>query len=91
MSECVTLTYSIKDVGNGTKARKLRAELDDLTDGVNGNASVAIVNIDTEEEKTDMKYQLRTCDNEGKAREYKGLIDKYLSKKGGQTTLDDTG
>lgn len=89
MSECITLTYSIKDVGNQTKARKLKKELDDLTDADAGSASIAITSIDTEDEKCDMKYQLRTCDSEKKAREYKGVIDKFLSKKGGQTTLDD--
>lgn len=87
-SECITLTYSIKHVGSLKNANELKDELDDLT-GEDSNASVEITNLGDGEEQYDMKYKVKTCDNEARAREIKSDVDKHLKKKGGQTTLTE--
>jgi len=88
-SECITLTYSIKNVGSVTKASQLRKELDDIT-GEESKTQVEISNLGDQEETVDMKYKVKTCEHEARAREIKQDVDKFLMKKGGQTTLTET-
>jgi len=87
-SECITLTYSIKDVGNPTKAKTLKTELDKIS-GEESVVNLEMANISTEDEQTDMKYKIKLCDSDKIARDIKLKLDKYLTKKGGQTTLDE--
>lgn len=87
-SECITLTYAIKHVGSVSKANQLKKELDDIS-GEESIASVEITNLGDKDEDVDMKYKVKTCDSEKRAREIKKDLDLYLKKKGGQTTLTE--
>jgi len=87
-NQCITLTYSIKNVGNLLQARKLVSELNDLHSEEGVNANVEIIDLDTDEEIIDLKYKVKSCAGEGTAHDLKETLDKFLKKKGGQTTLD---
>ena len=87
-NQCITLTYSIKNVGNLLQARKLVVELDDLHDEAETTAIAEITNFETDEEIIDIKYKVKSCEGEGTAHALKETLDKFLKKKGGQTTLD---
>lgn len=87
-NQCITLTYSIKNVGNLLQARKLVSELDDLHDEEGVDSSIEMTNFDTDEEIIDLKYKVKSCAGEGTAHDLKETLDKFLKKQGGQTTLD---
>ena len=54
--------------------------------------SVLISNFrDNDVEDYVLKYQVKACNDEVKARKIKDLLDAYVSKQGGQTTLDESG
>ena len=38
-----------------------------------------------------MKYKIKTCDSEERARDLKEKVDTYVKRQGGQTTLDEEG
>lgn len=87
-NQCITLTYSIKNVGKILDARKLVTELDDLHDEEEISAIVEINEFDTSLEVIDLKYKIKNCAAEPEAHIIKEKFDRFVKKKGGQTTLD---
>lgn len=87
--ECITLTYTIKNVGSISKAKALRGELDDVT-GEESFVGLEVKDAFTSDETWNMSYKIKLCDDETTARNHKVALDKFLKKKGGQTTLDET-
>ena len=86
--ECITLTYSIKDVGSITKARELAYDLDQLH-GEPSFCDLDIKNVFGKDASVNLSYKLKACEGEAEARTIKMKLDKFLRKKGGQTTLDE--
>jgi len=89
-SQCITLTYSISGLKTLGAASKLVDELDDLHDE-DTTTNLEIQDWGTEEEVLKLKYKTKTCQDEVAAHTVKKILDKHLKKKGGQTTLDETG
>jgi len=87
--ECITLTYSIKDVGSISKAKALRGELDNVT-GDESSIGLEVKDAFTSDETWNMSYKIKLCEDEAVARKHKIALDKFLRKKGGQTTLDES-
>jgi hypothetical protein len=89
-SECITLTYSIKNVGSLANVKHLAKELDNTSGLDDGAVEVLITAFNTKAETIDMKYKVKNCEDTEDLRTVKEDLDKYLKLKGGQTTLDET-
>ncbi len=87
-SECITLTYSLRNINNITAAKKIITELDKLHKE-SATTDVIISDFETDEEKFNLKYKIKACEGESYARDIKSKLDAYVAKKGGQTTLDE--
>ena len=87
-SECITLTYTIQGLKNMKAIGILTGELDGLIGGEESHVDVEIKNLGEEYISYKMKYKVKTCDSEERAHDIKADLDKFLKKKGGQTTLD---
>ena len=87
-SECITLTYSLKDVGTIDDAKNTIKKLDKLHHN-NATCDISIADFGTKDEMLNIKYKIKACEGEGLARDIKSAIDLYLAKHGGQTTLDE--
>lgn len=90
-SECITLTYSMsQNLKSLDNIQNIISEMDEIHNE-ESKVSVTMTNYDTDEEDYSMKYQIKTCANEKKAREIKSELDTYVNAQGGQTTLDEQG
>ena len=88
-SECITLTYTVWNFKSPTQVQEVRNSIYDLVkDPV--SFDMEIKNWNEDEEKLKLKAKVKACHNEKKAHQIKKLIDEYIKKKGGQTTLDES-
>lgn len=87
-SECITFTYSAKNIKTLKEAAEIKKAFDDLS-SQDGGYEVLIENYGTKEETISSKYKLKLCDSEQSARDVKKDLDQYIKKKGGQTTLTE--
>ena len=86
-SECITLTYTMRNFKSQRQVEEVKNSIYDLIkDPV--TFDMEIKNWNEEEELLILKAKVRACGNERKAHTIKKQIDEYISKKGGQTTLD---
>lgn len=89
ISECITLTYSMKQhLKSLENINKIISEMDALHDE-ESKVTVTTTNYGTEDEDYMLKYQVKSCGNEKAARKIKQDLDLYVQKQGGQTTLDE--
>ena len=89
-SECITLTYSVKNIKTQKDISSLEAEFRELVEE-DVNFDLEIKNHTSSEPEIVLKAKVKTCDNEERGHEVKEIFDKFLKKKGGQTTLDEEG
>ncbi len=87
-SECITLTYTVKNIKNQKDIPTLEAEFRELVEE-DVNFDLEIKNHTSSEPEIVLKAKVKTCDNEERGHEVKKVFDKFLKKKGGQTTLDE--
>lgn len=87
--QCRTLTYAVKDAGSLTKVKELRNEMDRITE-LDSTVEVTIKDFGTSDQEVDFKYKSKECASEPAALLVKKQLDKFLKKKDGQTTLDET-
>ena len=87
-SECVTMTYSVMNVKSISQASSLKTEMD-KKHSENSIVILEVTGLDSKDQSIKMKYKVKACGDEAKAREIKGKLDKFLQKKGGQTTLTE--
>jgi hypothetical protein len=87
-SECITLTYTVKNIRLQKDILNIEKELEELVDEdiifdleIKGHTSP--------EPEFVLKAKVKTCNNEERGHEIKEIFDKFLKKKGGQTTLDE--
>lgn len=86
-SECITLTYTMRNFKSQKHVTEVRNAIFDLVkDPIMFDLEVK--NWNEDEEQLILKAKVRACGNEKKAHTIKKQIDEYISKKGGQTTLD---
>lgn len=86
-SECITLTYTMRNFKSQKQVQDVRNSIYDLIkDPIIFDLEVK--NWNEENEQLILKAKVKSCGNERKAHNIKKLIDEYISKKGGQTTLD---
>ena len=87
-SECITLTYTISNIGNMKDIPVLEREIEDIVDqDIHFDLEVKDHNGGDQEIK--LKAKVKACDSEDLGHEVKELLDKHIKKKGGQTTLDE--
>lgn len=89
-AECVTLTYTIKNLANLKQIKQTIREMDELHEQTS-ITDVSIPDFDTEDEQFNLKYKIKACNDESLARSIKAKLDKYVGETGGQTTLDEIG
>lgn len=87
LSECITLTYALKDMGSLANVEK-QTKLMDALHGEDSIVSVEITNFGESDQKIDAKYKLKSCGDDELARDIKKRLDHHVKKIGGQTTLD---
>ncbi len=89
-SECITLTYTMRNFKSQKQVQDVRNAIYDLIkDPI--IFDLVVQNWNEEEEELILKAKVKACGNERKAHNIKKIIDEYISKKGGQTTLDQVG
>jgi len=88
-SECITFTYSTKNIPSLEEARKLKKAYDDIAGEEQSGYEILIENAESKEQKISSKYKLKLCESESEARSIKKDLDQYVKKKGGQTTLTE--
>ena len=89
-SQCITLTYTIKDIGKFSDAKPLAKELNGVA-SEEGVVEVTVKDLGTKDEQTDMKWKAKDCTDEAGLHTIKKKLDIFLKKEGGQTTLDEHG
>lgn len=53
------------------------------------SGSITIKNVNSDEEQVDLSYKIVDVGTEEEAKALKLELDKFIKKKGGQTTLDE--
>jgi len=89
-SECISLTYTIRE--NLLSLENIRKVIEDMDKLHNEEPKITVTvsNFgDSTVEDFVLKYQVKSCGSESKARQIKDKLDEYVSKQGGQTTLDE--
>ncbi|MCK5600902.1 hypothetical protein KAR91_03475 [Candidatus Pacearchaeota archaeon] len=89
LSECITLTYALKDMGSLSNVKKQAEAMDKLHDE-DSLVSVEIDNYGDTDQKINAKYKVKSCGDDSIARNIKKKLDKFVKSLGGQTTLDLT-
>lgn len=87
-SECVTMTYSVMNVKTIAQASTLKKAMD-KKHSEDSVVILEITDLDGKEQAIKMKYKVKACGDEAKARAIKSKLDKFLQKQGGQTTLTE--
>lgn len=87
-SECITLTYTMKNIKKQSDIPTLEKEIGSLVDE-DVDFDLEIKKHTSPEPEIILKAKVKTCENESRGHEVKETFDKYLKKKGGQTTLDE--
>lgn len=86
-SECITLTYTITGLEKLAALARLGVELDELHNE-QSTIDVEIKDYGGGDFALKMKYKIKTCQDEKLAHNIKANLDKFLKRRGGQTTLD---
>ena len=87
-SECITLTYTVKNIKNQKDIPTLEAEFRELVEE-DVQFDLEIKNHTSSEPEIVLKAKVKTCEDERRGHEVQKAFDKFLKKKGGQTTLDE--
>ena len=88
-SECITLTYTIWNFKDEKQVTSIKNALFDLIDQ-DVVFDLETKDLDGESEQYKLKIKIKSCHKEKQAHNLKTLIDEYIKKKGGQTTLDES-
>lgn len=87
-SQCITLTYSISNIGDMKEIPLLEKDIEKLTNEA--------VHFDLEvkdhtggDQEIKLKAKVKACESEELGHDIKTKFDEYIKKKGGQTTLDE--
>lgn len=88
-SECITFTYSTKNIPSLEDAKKLKKAYDDISGESESGYEILIENAESKEQKISSKYKIKLCESEQDARDIKKELDGYVKRKGGQTTLTE--
>lgn len=89
ISECITLTYDVYNAKTVLEAKQINDELKSLDSSTESTTDIIIHNYGTKDESVQVKYKVKKCGSDEDARETKEKFDKYIKKKGGQTTLTE--
>lgn len=88
-NECIGLTYTIRNVEDLKQIKNIQQRLDEVTK-VESFVNFEVSKYGTDEEAIVMKYKVKACGSDKKARSLKATCDQLLQKLGGQTVLDPT-
>jgi sRNA-binding carbon storage regulator CsrA len=88
-SECITLTYAVKNIKAPKDIAILEKEISDLIEE-EIIFDLEIKDHSSDQEEIVLKAKVKTCNDEARGHEIKEIFDKFIKKKGGQTTLDES-
>ena len=88
-SECITLTYTVSNIGKISDVQKLNEELDALHDE-DSVCDYEVRNFGSPDQEIKLKHKIKTCDSEANGHDIKEKLDQFIKKRGGQTTLDES-